>query len=155
MPVPPEDLVVLTCTAVMIPWPTCSLMCWHGKHRFLGLNRRHQQRIEGFEKDVQRVSLLPTILLRAIGQCGLVCIPSARAPLRIPHRPQERMSPHAATGAAGSFKDQRAAARPACAYTKILKTARTIADLEGADKIRTEHITETIQYRSLDRNLWA
>ena len=32
---------------------------------------------------------------------------------------------------------------------------RTIADLHGADEIRTEHVTETIQYRILDRNLWA
>ena len=41
------------------------------------------------------------------------------------------------------------------AYTKILKLSRTIADLEGAQEIRTEHVTEAIQYRSLDRNLWA
>ena len=41
------------------------------------------------------------------------------------------------------------------AYNKILKTARTIADLDGAEEIRTEHVTEAIQYRSLDRNLWA
>ena len=41
------------------------------------------------------------------------------------------------------------------AYNKILKLSRTIADLDGADEIRTEHVTEAIQYRSLDRNLWA
>jgi len=41
------------------------------------------------------------------------------------------------------------------AYTKILKVARTVADLDGAADIRAEHITEAIQYRSLDRNLWA
>ena len=41
------------------------------------------------------------------------------------------------------------------AYTKILKTARTIADLDGAEEIRTEHVSEAIQYRGLDRNLWA
>ena len=40
------------------------------------------------------------------------------------------------------------------AYDKILKIARTIADLDKNDTIESDHISEAIQYRSLDRQLW-
>jgi magnesium chelatase family protein len=37
------------------------------------------------------------------------------------------------------------------AYDRVLKLARTIADLDGADKIGMPHIAEAVQYRSMDR----
>ena len=61
------------------------------------------------------------------------------------------LTPDAAKVLEASFDKLGLSAR---AYDKILKVARTIADLDNADMIEKRHLLEALQYRSLDRKFW-
>jgi len=51
-----------------------------------------------------------------------------------------------------AMQDLRLSAR---AYDRILKVARTIADLTNADRITSDHLSEAVQFRNLDRQIWG
>lgn len=44
---------------------------------------------------------------------------------------------------------------PAHAHDRILKGARTIADISGQQKTQARHVAEAVQYRGLNRNYWS
>lgn len=62
------------------------------------------------------------------------------------------LEPEAAILLEEVFRRMKLSAR---AYHRVLKVARTIADLEGKDKIESGHVAEAVGYRSLDQRFWG
>jgi magnesium chelatase family protein len=78
-----------------------------------------------------------------------------RHPLQCPdvHQPHPQALPLDAQGLALLERAMEAFRLSARAYGRILKIARTIADLDGRDDISLAHLSEAIGYRSLDRGM--
>ncbi|HXI04638.1 MAG TPA: ATP-binding protein, partial [Candidatus Saccharimonadales bacterium] len=76
---------------------------------------------------------------------------NARAPIRL-LRPSLRLDAVAEKILEGAMKHLSLSAR---GYHRILRVARTIADLEGSDRVRSVHVAEAVQYRVLDRPVVA
>ena len=74
------------------------------------------------------------------------------------HMPAKMIREHCKLDEAGEKTLEMAVQRmglSARAHDRILKVARTIADLDRADNVQVKHLAEAVQYRSLDRTYWA
>ena len=93
--------------------------------------------------------------VREIQQARFAKTPKVRGNARMTSQQLKRFRPPDTT-AGGMLKmamnELNFSAR---AYDRILRVARTIADLAGREQIEAEDVSEAIQYRTLDRNLWV
>ncbi len=108
-----------------------------------------QAQEESSEAIKRRVDQARTLQLERYGGQGIYC--NAQLDTRLTKRycvldtEGESVMKHA-------FAQMGLSAR---AYGRILKVARTIADLEGSESIQVQHVAEAVQYRSLDRKYWG
>ena len=96
--------------------------------------------------DSRKIESLTRELLLALGENPV----GSNAEMRVPEvRTFCALEPKGAALIRGAIERLGLSAR---AYTRILKVARTIADLDGYDAITAAQVAEAIQYRSLDRS---
>ena len=104
----------------------------HDKERQAGVQQARERQARRF-KDRRRITLNSDMGARELDECV-------------------KLSSGVKTLLDRSAKQLNLSAR---SYHRLMKLARTIADLADSDEIRIEHLAEAIQYRSLDREGWA
>jgi magnesium chelatase family protein len=103
---------------------------------------------ESSAKIRERVNKARQIQIERLKGTGITCNAKMTSSLT---RKYCQLSPTAEKPLQVSFEKLGLSAR---AYDKVLKVARTIADLDESENIENRHILEAIQYRSLDRKFW-
>ncbi len=108
----------------------------------------------------------PAIIQRYLGKISGPLLDRIDIQIEVPAVPYKELRSGEIAVSSGEMRDraERAAeiqrargysnARMPARAIRILKVARTVADLDGSDSIVAKHIAEAIQYRSLDRNYW-
>lgn len=97
----------------------------------------------------KRVQAARDIQLKRYEGTGITCNANATAALI---RETAKLSPEADKLMQRAFESFGFSART---YDRVIKVARTIADLDGSEKIEAVHMAEAVQYRSLDRKYWS
>jgi len=111
-------------------------------------NLSSEENLETSEEIRKRVNKARAIQQERYKNENIVC--NSSIPAHILHKSCP-MTENAKNILKGAFESMGLSAR---GYDKILKIARTIADLDGSEVIDTRHVAEAVQYRSLDRKYW-